>query len=403
MDIDYSSASSRELDFPNILTIHDGQVNTWSSVSKVIAKHTFKADANVAAVSFSGHYGFFDNASFVVQMINMQSGLLRSKFVGHTQRITGIACDNLDSTVYTTSLDGDLRIWDLNTGKAITTLWMNQPIYHLRVHTETRLAALALEDSIKILDLKTEKTIRLFANTPHTNAIVISPNAKLCISSHSDKTIRIHDIPSGSLIDWVLMEQEIVCLDFDRILVASGKSSRAIYMLEVNENQGRGHVINPLTDIPTGFDESIEIIDMSEEENSIFETSVAQLSDDLVTCSLEPRIKWNTLKDLDTIKVSYLACQLHVDHVFINGHRNAIDPQRPLRSQNLRHFSFLRSLVSFQHSRNHPLSLMILRILLSKLCLEPKQMWYRSYWKVHIKEANVRLMHSHIYVFDLSI
>ncbi|KAJ2893817.1 rRNA-processing protein utp21, partial [Coemansia aciculifera] len=135
-------------DWDDVITCHQNSASaqTWSSDRKALGKHTLvpsdKSSAvKAVGVSACGNFGFLGLASGVIEMVNMQSGLSRRKFVGHTKAVTGIQADACNRQVYSTSLDGTLRIWDFATGQQAHCVELPSLPSHLALHRESGLLA----------------------------------------------------------------------------------------------------------------------------------------------------------------------------------------------------------------------------------------------------------------------
>ncbi|CAK7263984.1 rRNA-processing protein utp21 [Sporothrix epigloea] len=135
----------------------------------------------------------------------------------HTKAVTGIVVDNLNSVVVSCSLDGTVKFWDFLTGHLVDQIdsWSGVPITACRYHAANDLLAFACGDNtIRVVDLMTRKTIRVF----RAGVASQSPsNIKdLCFSSdgrwivavtQDDARLRVWDLPTSHLIDSVPLDR----------------------------------------------------------------------------------------------------------------------------------------------------------------------------------------------------
>ncbi|KAJ1780563.1 rRNA-processing protein utp21, partial [Coemansia sp. RSA 2167] len=117
----FASNTAMSRDWDDVVSCHQGSrdAHSWSVERKSLGKYTLESsDSSIVravAISACGNFGFLGLASGVIEMANMQSGLSRRTFVGHTKAVTGVHTDACNLRVYSTSLDGTLRIWDFAT------------------------------------------------------------------------------------------------------------------------------------------------------------------------------------------------------------------------------------------------------------------------------------------------
>ncbi|CAK7241069.1 MAG: rRNA-processing protein utp21 [Sporothrix thermara] len=151
------------------------------------------------------------------------AGGFRSPGAGrHTKAVTGIVVDNLNSVVVSCSLDGTVKFWDFLTGHLVDQIdsssWGGAPITACRYHAANDLLAFACGDNtIRVVDLVTRKTIRVFRAGAAAGGQLSPSNINdLCFSSdgrwivavtQDDARLRVWDLPTSHLIDSVPLDR----------------------------------------------------------------------------------------------------------------------------------------------------------------------------------------------------
>jgi U3 small nucleolar RNA-associated protein 21 len=131
-----------------------------------------------------------------------------------------------------------------------------------------------------------------------------------------DGTVRTWDLPTGAMIDIFKVEDIVTCLAFspDSDFLATAHVDNVGIFLWSNRTQYSNVSLRSIPDdydaqllqLPslTGTEEDSDD-DESEEDLLVDEKvdTVDQLTDKMITMSLEPRAKWQNLLHLDTIKL----------------------------------------------------------------------------------------------------
>ncbi|PIA17099.1 YVTN repeat-like/Quino protein amine dehydrogenase [Coemansia reversa NRRL 1564] len=332
--IQFASNSAKTKDWDDVISCQQGSksAHTWSVDRKALGKYTFESSdgtvVNAVAISACGNFGLLGLSSGVIEMVNMQSGMARRTFAGHSKAVTGIQTDSCNLHIYSTSLDGSLRIWDFATGKQLHCIALPSAPSRLVMHGEGGLLACACDDAcVRVVDVESSRVVRKF--TGHRNRITdlaFSNDGRWIVTGSLDSTIRTWDLPTGHMVDWFRVESVPVSLAFSPsgdFLATAHMDSVGIF-LWANRTQFSDvslRQINPATD---GSDEegtgaalvtmptSAGLADDSTEQNDAMDVeeysdrgvylAPEQLTDNMVTLSSLPKSKWQTLLNLATIK-----------------------------------------------------------------------------------------------------
>ncbi len=329
--IDIAYEGTREGEWENIITAHLDETfaRTWDRQKARVGRWTLPtvdgSFAKAVAISSCGNFGIVGSAQGGIGVYNLQSGILRKKFVNvHKSSITGVAIDGLNRVMISTSLDGTINFYDFGRGVHTTRMRLLAPINSMVYHRSSDLLAVALDNlSVTVIDLTTKKKIReLWGHSNRITSLDFTPNGRWIISASLDSTIRTWDLPTGGCIDAVKVDNVVTQLkvsptgDMLATIHVSGVgiglwTNRAqfknISTRQVNEDE-----INEIT-LPNVSGEGSKgildgVFDNDEDaENFItgnpIDNQIEQLHDDLITLSVGPRIKFNTLVHLDAIRL----------------------------------------------------------------------------------------------------
>ncbi|KAF9904676.1 hypothetical protein EC991_002423 [Linnemannia zychae] len=323
-----AASPAKEKEWDNILTAHWNEpgVRSWNYQRKALGAHIMspkdKSATKTVAVSSCGNFGFVGSALGGIDMYNMQSGLFRRSYEedGHKKAITGLQSDRLNRTLISGSLDGLLKLWDIKTGKCEHTMEMPSPITHLLLFTENNHLAVICDDlCIRIVDVENRRVVREFWG--HSNRITdmtFSPDGHWLVSASLDATIRTWDLPTGHMVDIFKCESIATSLSFSPTgdYLATAHVDNVGIFLWANRMQFTTVSLRSITEddvIRVALPTSSTLEDETEAEN-MFTTNEEvlaleptidtpeQLTEQMITLSLLPKSKWQTLLNLDVIK-----------------------------------------------------------------------------------------------------
>lgn len=271
----------------------------------------------------------------------------------HSDAVTGIVVDNLNSVVVSCSLDGTVKFWDFLTGHLVDQIseWGGVPITSCRYHAANDLLAFACGDNtIRVVDLVTRKTIRVFRASAPGQTHQASNINDLCFSSdgrwivavtQDDARLRVWDLPTSHLIDSVPLDRPGRAVAFSgtgEYLAVAPDGALGVH-LWTNKTLFKHVPTRPVVEAPTpdsvtrkalpapnskkgrkkaavagptvsgeggagllegAFDEGDNVD--GENDDIVPAKILDQLSADMTTLSLVPKARWQTLLHLDLIK-----------------------------------------------------------------------------------------------------
>ena len=157
-----------------------------------------------------GNYGLVGYACGRVDKFNMQSGAHRGTFwaeapVGHTGSIHGVEVTGLNEMVISASFDGSVKLWDFEERRLLHSFETASPVTQMQLNRDNSLLAVCCDDlKVRVYDVSSRRLVRVFQG--HTNRITdvcLSGDGRWVITASADRSLRIYDIPTARLIDWV--------------------------------------------------------------------------------------------------------------------------------------------------------------------------------------------------------
>ncbi|AMD19947.1 HCL204Cp [Eremothecium sinecaudum] len=315
----------REGEWENIITGHKDErfARTWNSRTKRVGRWTLPTSddglVKAVAISHCGNFGFVGSSNGGIAVYNLQSGIKRKVYKLHKKAVTGVAIDGFNRRLVSCGLDGIVGFYDFNSNTLLGKLQLDAPITQMVYHKSSDIAVFALDDfSIFVIDTITMRIIRqLWGHSNRITALDFSPDGRWVVSASLDSTIRTWDLPTGGCIDGIKLENVATGLKFSPkgdflatthvfgngiSLWTNRAQFKAISTRHIDEEEFAS------TLLPSSAQQGgASLLDgaFDQEEGEYFAnkyTSLDQISDDLITLSLGPRSKMNTLIKLDVIK-----------------------------------------------------------------------------------------------------
>lgn len=327
----FDTCTTRAKEWDNILTSHfqSNQAHTWSTRRKAKGSYTFvpkdASSVKSTALSACGHFGFIGSALGTVDKFNLQSGIHRGSFKGHTKAVVAIATDNTNRVLVTGSLDKTVKFWDFSTGALLESMTLDACIEYMVYHRDNNLLVIVTDDlCIRVLDTETKTIVREFwGHEARITDVAFSFDGRWLVSSSLDSTIRTWDLPTSYLIDVFQVEAVPTSVAFSPtgdFLVSThvGKlgvfvwANRSLYETMPVRNLGVEAEVRKAA-LPLASGEApLAVEEESKDAVMVPVTSVSavdweNISDNLITLSSVAKAKWQNLLSLDAIKVSQYA------------------------------------------------------------------------------------------------
>ncbi|KAL8964539.1 MAG: hypothetical protein Q9183_004384 [Haloplaca sp. 2 TL-2023] len=343
----------------------DRYARTWFWGRKRAGRWAFETadglDVSSVAVSSCGTFALVASAGGSISMFNLQSGQLRQRFPAplnpaqakklrllqsgamepsanaprfgpgegkHRKAVTGLMIDPLNRTVISCGMDGKIKFWDFHNGTLQDEIdWSPMTaITGARNYKSSDLVALSCDDlSIRIIDIETKKLVReLWGCLGQISDFCFSNDGRWIIASSMDSIIRVWDLPTAHLINAMRVDSPCTALAFSD----TGEYLATAHADNVGINLWNNRTL--FTHVPTRMIRDDEIIETAlptssgesaqsfitagpvggEEDDVVGDHPIADttpvavdaLSNDLLTLSLVPKARWQTLLHLSEIK-----------------------------------------------------------------------------------------------------
>ncbi|GAX43040.1 WD-40 repeat protein [Tolypothrix sp. NIES-4075] len=160
---------------------------------------------SVNSVSFSPDGKTLASASddSTIKLWNVDTGKEITTLHGHTQPIRSITFSPDGKTLASASVDSTIKLWNLDTKKVITTFnGHTQPVNSITFSSDGKtLASASADKTIKLWNLDTKKEITtLHGHTQPINSATFSPDGKTLASAGADNTIKLWNLNTKKLI-----------------------------------------------------------------------------------------------------------------------------------------------------------------------------------------------------------
>ena len=157
-----------------------------------------------------GNFGLVGYGCGRIDKFNMQSGAHRGTFwaqppIGHAGGIHGVEVTALNEIVVSASFDGSVKLWDFEERRLLHTFETASPVTQMQLNRDNSLLAVCCDDlKVRVYDVSSRRLVREFEG--HTNRITdvcLSSDGRWALTASADRSLRIYDIPTARLIDWV--------------------------------------------------------------------------------------------------------------------------------------------------------------------------------------------------------
>ncbi|PPQ86912.1 hypothetical protein CVT25_009798 [Psilocybe cyanescens] len=349
-----SYSSTRSKDWDDIITAHADETfaRTWTMQGKRLGKYSLgfvddpKAKgkergtvgaAKAVCVTACGNFGLASSSTGQIQMWNLQSGIKRKSYVlgpcpaevaarfysGTAKRseraVTGLATDSLNRAVIASTLDGTVNFFDFQTTNLEHTLVLPSTAVSVLLQRDSGLLAVISDDMVvRVIDIETRRIVReLSGFHGRVLDITFSPDSRWLVATSLDSVIRTFDVPTGRLIDAFRTSSVATSISFsptNDFLATAHVDSVGVF-LWANRAQYTDVAFQSVSDSEI-FDVSLPSVQGVAEDEALEALTALQASDapvdvfatppqldgELITLTLLPRSRWQTLLNLEVIQ-----------------------------------------------------------------------------------------------------
>lgn len=335
----FDCAEIRERDWCNVVTCHmdTTEAYVWRLQNFVLGEHILnpseenRTPVKACVISACGNFAVLGTAGGWIERFNLQSGLSRGSYLdkserrscGHDGEVVGVACDSTNTLMISAGYHGDIKVWNFRRRELNSRWEVGCPVVKIVYHRPNGLLATVADDLvIRIYDVVALRMVRKFeGHNDRVTDLCFSEDGKWLLSSSMDGTLRIWDVILARQIDAVQVDVAITALSLSPnmdVLATTHVDQNGVY-LWVNQAMFTGsssidsyasgkdirHVNLPSISAAEGND--LADIEKGNTEHSLvkgIDTSKFDLKmPDLITLSLLPKTQWQSLNNLDIIKV----------------------------------------------------------------------------------------------------
>ncbi|CAI0428720.1 unnamed protein product [Linum tenue] len=339
--IAFDCAEIRERDWCNVVTCHmdTSEAYIWRLQNFVLGKHILRPCAQnptpvkACAISACGNFAVLGTAGGWIERFNLQSGHSRGSYLDTSERngahkgeVVGVACDSTNTLMISAGYHGDIKVWDFKGRELKSRLEVGCCLVKAIYHRYNGLLATVADDLvIRVFDVVALRMVRKFqGHTDRITDLCFSEDGKWLLSSSMDGTLRIWDVILARQIDAVHVDVAITALSLSPnmdVLATTHAEQNGVY-LWVNQSMfsrsssvdsyasGKEVVSVKLPSISATEDSHEDDHGGSNANNQSVPSEASGLSTftqeqipGLVTLSLLPKSQWQSLINLDIIKV----------------------------------------------------------------------------------------------------
>ncbi|KAE8697073.1 hypothetical protein F3Y22_tig00110634pilonHSYRG00095 [Hibiscus syriacus] len=312
------------------------QAYVWRLQNFVIGEHILRpypedpTPVKACAISACGNFAILGTAGGWIEIFNLQSGISRGSYLdrpkesAHDGEVIGVACDSTNTLMISAGYHGDIKVWDFK-GRYIKSRWeIGCAVVKIVYNRLNGLLATVTDDFvIRVYDVVASRMVRKFeGHTDRITDLCFSEDGKWLLSSGMDGSLRIWDVILARQIDAIHVDVAISALSLSPnmdVLATTHVDQNGVY-LWVNRSIFSGapnvdsfasgkEVVNiRLPSISSVDGSQLEDSDEPVTDNSVPKdasvsaTFIKQIPE-LVTLSLLPKSQWQSLINLDIIKV----------------------------------------------------------------------------------------------------
>jgi WD40 repeat protein len=152
------------------------------------------------AVTADGKRAVSASQDRTLKVWDLDSGRALRTLEGHSNYVSGVAVTPDGKRAVSASQDDTLKVWDLDNGRELRTLQgHSDAVYGVAVSPDGRRAVSASQDkTLKVWDLETGRELRTLEG--HSDAVygaAVSPDGRRAVSASWDKTLKVWDLETG--------------------------------------------------------------------------------------------------------------------------------------------------------------------------------------------------------------
>ncbi|NXT13258.1 WDR36 protein, partial [Prunella fulvescens] len=228
----FASEVAHQSDWDGIVACHQGYITctTWNYQKTSMGAHKLRPEEfskhkpidiyatsafcqlSVSSKLVCNAYGLRKSCSFSLNIQVKCIDFLDQR--AHEGAIRGVAVDGLNQLVITAGSEGLIKFWKFKMKDLVYSTELSSSPSGILLHRDSGILGIAFDDfTISVLDIETRKIVRTFSgHHGWINDMAFSPDGRWLITSSMDCSIKTWDLPSGCLIDCLLVDSAAVSL-----------------------------------------------------------------------------------------------------------------------------------------------------------------------------------------------
>ncbi|WP_437820317.1 outer membrane protein assembly factor BamB family protein [Sorangium sp. So ce1078] len=176
-------------------------VRMWTGEERTLYGHSDVV--NACALSPDGQRVVSGSRDKTLKVWDIATGKLLSTLEGHSGRVNACALSPDGQRIVSASNDRTLKVWDIATGKLLSTLEGHSDGVNACALSPDgqRIVSASIDTTLKVWDLATGKVLStLEGHSSGANACALSPDGQRIVSASNDRTLKVWDIATGKLL-----------------------------------------------------------------------------------------------------------------------------------------------------------------------------------------------------------
>jgi WD40 repeat protein len=221
-------------------------INALAQTSEASLLSNRQLEASVSAVEAGRQLNntiFQDAAASQTANVALQRAVYnvqeRNRLEGHSNLVTSVTFSLDGKTIASGSWDKTVKLWDVATGKPITTLNRHSDLVTSVTFSPDgkTIASGSFDKTVKLWDVATGKPITTFnGHSDLVTSVTFSPNGKTIASGSRDKTVKLWDVAPGKPITTFNGHSDLVdsvVFSPDGKTIASGSRDKTVKLWDV--------------------------------------------------------------------------------------------------------------------------------------------------------------------------
>lgn len=188
--------------YPLLLSYEDASITD----KNVKIKNT-QSICSAICVSMCGNFGFAGFENGAIEKFNMQSGNNKWQIPNaHSKAVIAVKSDAINSLLVSAGLDQKLNFWEIFQSSLVKSLELPSTPVQMELYRDNDLIAVSCHNyNIYIYDKSNFKLVRRFENffKAKINDLAYANEGKWLCAVSDDKSLKIFDIISNNLIEWL--------------------------------------------------------------------------------------------------------------------------------------------------------------------------------------------------------